>query len=371
MLALLLIFIRELTFVSSLALSREVVGFHISYLLFFYVLQIVAAPVQASISDFYSRRKGLAYGFLFVFIGHILLFLALWRGPFFLIISYVINGIFGNLTPIATASLLDVNFAKHPRISMGLVVGIVMLSFLTFYWARWFLNIDTIFWIMTSLCLIAALLSALWFKDPRDDDLKETSFSLWKEIRLIVEMLQKKWFFFAIKGYLLIMFIWYVLYYFRIEKLGPAQVLHAVTAFSIGYLGGVFAQMFAKNADRDVILFGLMFTIFITLLFGIYVLFGGTVFNTITLLNFLFAFYYGIMDPRIYSYFSVHQHKHKLGTIFGLVDSADNLGELSSIVIFAALPKMNIIFLTFFSVIVLLITYEIFSKSFQAHSKKG
>jgi len=369
MLALLLIFIRELTFVSSLALSREVDGFHISYLLLFYVLQIIAAPVQASISDFYSRKKGLAYGFLFVFIAHVFLFVALSKGTAFLLVSFIINGLFGNLTPIATASLLDVNFGKKSRISMGLVLGTSMVAYLSFYWARWYLNLEIIFWVMTTLCLLATFLSAFCFYDPRDADINETDFSLWKEIALIGEMIKKKWFFYSIKGYYLVYLIWYILYYYRIETLGPVDVIHAVTAFSLGYLGGVLAQMFVNNNDTEVISFGVMFSVFITLLFGIYILFGGKIFNTIVLLNFIFAFYYGVIDPRLYSYLSTHQHKHRLGTIFGLVESSDNLSELSSILIFTLLPKMNIVFLSFFSVVVLLIAYEVFNKSFKAHRK--
>ncbi len=369
MLCLVLIYIRELTFVASLALSREVVHFHISYLLLFYVLQIIAAPLQASFSDFYSRKKGLAYGFLFVFVGHLLLFLALKKGALFLLLSFAINGLFGNLTPIATAALLDVNFGKKPRVSMGLVVATVMLAFLSFYWARWYFSLEIIFWVMTALCLLASLLSALFFYDPRDDDARPKKFSVKDELFLIADMLKKKWFFLGIKGYYLVYFIWYILYYYRIETLDAVDVVHAVTAFSVGYLGGVAIQMFVNNNDQEVILFGVMFTVFITLLVGIYLLFGGKMLNTIILLNFVFAFYYGIFDPRLYSYFSYHQQKHRLGTIFGLVDSSDNLSELSSIAVFSLLPKMNIVFLTFFSVIVLLVTYEVFETSFRMHKK--
>ena len=115
MLLLFFIFVRDITFASTMALSKSITQYNEIYLLLFYFLQVIASPLQASFSDHSYRRKSLVFAFSIIFVGHLFLFISLKVGVLFLLICFVLNGFFGNVLPIAIASLMDMDYLKNTK----------------------------------------------------------------------------------------------------------------------------------------------------------------------------------------------------------------------------------------------------------------
>jgi MFS family permease len=358
MLLLFFIFVRDITFASTMALSKSITQYNEIYLLLFYFLQVIASPLQASFSDHSYRRKSLVFAFSIIFVGHLFLFISLKVGVLFLLICFVLNGFFGNVLPIAIASLMDMDYLKNTKKLMAFVTATLAVAWLGYVYGMMFFKLLPFFWITTGLCFVCIILAFYCFKDVRDKDRDQKPFSVALEVSEIFSFMKTKWFLFAIKGYFITELVYYTLFYYHILELDNSSLIFIATTYSIGYILGVFVIILLNRMSIiKGISIGLSLAV-VSIISLIIFTFNPNYMNNIILilLTTLFSFGYGIFDPCLYVHFGKNQLPHKRGKIFGIVDSADNCSEMFSTVILLFLQP-SLLFLRSMSIFFIVIAF--------------
>lgn len=332
MILLLLILIRDLTFASTISIAKLITSDHGKYIISFYALQIIAAPFQASYSDHSCRKKALVFSFLIIGIGHIFLYLSLYfKITFFLLICVIINGVFGNVFPIALAGLMDINYLKSPKKMMTLVMTALGIAWLAYEYGTILIGLIPFFWVTTAASFVCAILCYYFFEDKRDRDLEERKkMSLKKEFFDLIKVSKQRVFFLCIKSYFLTEIVYFGLFYYHLNQNVSSELI-IVTTYALGYIGGNiivnFSPLSLKNGS--ILGFSISFFSIVALLFS--PLYAHYKFSTIVYiaLETFFSLGYGIFDPCVYAFIGKREAVHKRGKVFGIVDSSDNLSELA------------------------------------------
>ena len=315
MILLFFILVRNIAYAATITVASDLTPFHEQFLLFFYLIQIFAAPLQASYSDHSCRRKSLAFAFIALTLAHLALFASIKFGILFFTLSLFLNGVFGNIIPISIAGLLDINFAGDGKKVMIFSMMTLAIAWLITPFGTAYFGIYPFFWGTTSIAFVCIFLALFAFKDKRDKDPNVKKFDLRRDLAGIRSILTKRWVFLLIKGYLFTEIIYYTLFYFDVTKLDTKQMLIVVSSYAIGYILGNLLNLFRNNTLFKDIQYGLSVSIFsilsmmllsfFTFTSSIYVLCG---------ISFLFSFGYGIMDPSIYTLVGKGQPAHTSGT---------------------------------------------------------
>jgi len=187
MLLLFFIIIRDLTFAATISLTKVIIPDYGKYIITFYGLQVIGAPFQAAHSDYFCRKKALIFAFLIVGIGHLFLYLSFsFKILIFLWLCLILNGLFGNVFPIALAGLMDINYLNNPKKTMTLAMTALGIGWLGYVYGTLFLGIVKFFWATTFCSFLCAVLCYFFFKDKRDFDGYSKKISLKKEFNELI-----------------------------------------------------------------------------------------------------------------------------------------------------------------------------------------
>ncbi len=329
MLLLFFILIRNLTFASTISIAELVTPSYGKYLIIFYTFQIICAPFQAAYSDHSSRKKTLSFAFFIITLGHLFLFISLYtKISIFLLICVIINGVCGNVFPVALAGLMDINFLNNPKKTMTLVMTSLGIAWLLYIYGTMLLGLVPFFWITTLSCFICMLLCIFFFKDSKDRDPDSHKLNIKREFFNLLKISRKRVFFLSLKCYFFTEIVYFGLFYYHLNNSLESPVM-IVTTYAIGYIIGNLIVNLAPISLRTGAILGFVIAIGSVLILTItpYLLPNFVSYSSIICLETLFSLGYGIFDPCIYSFIGERTPVHQRGKAFGLVDSADNLSE--------------------------------------------
>lgn len=289
----------------------------------FLSLQVVFAPLQAGLSDFYCRKGSIIFCLICITMSIFISSLYTYRKDL-LILSALLFGIAGNLIPISRAGLLDLIFPHHNfRFFIGLsTVAIAAGYCLSAIFFRLFPTYFILLLILIGL-VVGIAVAYFYFIDIKDTDslTAKIEFSLSQEVyALWNDFLKKPIFLLPLLTYFFIEVAFYEMF-FDYTATSPESFLYSVILMCLGYMVGAFILRTSTKDDEVWIRIGL-FCSFLSL-----VLFTCTPTDTTLYLRLiffiLFSMGYGLFIPCLFSLLSKHEPAHNQGKIYGLVDSFD------------------------------------------------
>jgi len=310
-----------------------------SSLFVFMILQFIAAPIQSAISDFWCRRKSLYIAMGSTVISSFLL-------SFFPYLVLIVKGLIGNVVPIARAGVADENLRDF-RSSIGLTTVAISLGYLIIRELSDLFGSRYLYLGVASLGLIT-LFFLYFYKDERDIEyrsprvLQNASLTIKIKASLVElyrDFLSKPFFFNSLLAYFFFEMAFYCLFLTNIE-LGIESFKHIPYLMVLGYFLGVILlwsytfTMKTKNGEGDkiYIVIGIVISLFALILFIFY--------KKLALVATIFAFGFGFFVPALFSRISYRRRtiegiiaSHEQGKIYGLIDSADSLAFILSILI--------------------------------------
>lgn len=353
----------------ELIIDRKSYKFNIlpSIMLF---IQVIAAPVQASISDYYCRKKSLIFSLIACSLSFLFLIFTQSSSSFALILLWIgvlLNGSLGNMAPIAWSALADIQ-GKNLRFSLGLTtlaypIGYMFLGTIKQIETQ---NFSTIHWIWRDvvppvLLLICSIgLIYKFYTDPKDKKAlrplnlmqitKLELIALYKELQLPSTRLGTlSYFFWALSQYnILIIF------------LESENYLLPLIFSMLGYPIGVFILGISrKTTDEKMIKSAYIITTSFLLLFFILETLISDTTNIISSVYFFYTIGNAFLTCSIFSLFSKERSFHKQGKGFGLIVSADSAGFLMAICSSSLFKYFNvdIYYIALFSLFVFLISW--------------
>lgn len=360
------VLIRDITYASTIATSELITKYNVQFILGFYLIQIIAAPFQAAYSDHSCRRKSLIFAFTIITISHGLLCLAVNYGVVYLILSLVLSGLLGNSVPICIAGLMDIDYLRNVKKLMVVFSITLAVAWIIYEYGLYLVGTFNFLIFTTACCFTCIFLAVFMFKDPRDKDPSPKRFNFSLELKGISNILRQRWLFLVVKGYLFTEIVYFTLFYYHVLESTKLMLLLVVTAYSVGYIIGTIITMYLNLSLYISVRTGLLSALLCVclLLLGSF-LKAGFVFFIV--LSGLLSLAYGIMDPCIYTFIGVNQPAHMRGKVFGVVDSTDNLSEMTTSIIFL-LVKPSISIMRVIAIILLILSYFYFKESFKKHS---
>jgi len=341
------------------------------------ILQMLTAPIQASISDYYLRKISLTIALMFSFIGLIFLSFSTSTGllsVIFLLIGLIINSCLGNTVPIAWSALADIQ-EKNLRFFLATstsayAIGYMLLAYLNK--AVPHSGIQTS-WLLQDIFMPLIIIGvAIWFawklNDPEDRKkaLEKTSANLPRPklteiIRLEANGLSKELrsacTCFGLSAYL----CWAASQYSSLILLVNSQKYsNSVIVMMIGYILGVIILRFCgKIRDEKIIRIAFIISLVSMVLF---LILNPFVVNNIRLLSgccFFYTLGNSFLTPSIFSLFSKEREIHDQGKGFGLIVSADSAGFLIGVIAEKVFNyfKIELEYVILFSLILFLISW--------------
>lgn len=289
----------------------------------FLSLQVVFAPLQAGLSDFYCRKRSLIFCLICITISICICTLYTYRKDL-LILAALVFGIAGNLIPISRAGLLDLIFPHHNfRFYIGLsTVAIASGYCISALLFRFFPNYFILLLILIGL-IAGIVLAYFYFIDIKDTDSlsPRMEFSLSQEVyALWNDFLKRPIFLLPLLSYFFIEVAFYEMF-FDYTATSPESFLYSVILMCLGYMVGAFILRSSAREDEVWIRIGLLCS-FLSL-----VLFTCTPTDISLFLRLiffvLFSMGYGLFIPCLFSLLSKQEPAHNQGKIYGLVDSFD------------------------------------------------
>lgn len=293
----------------------------INLFVLFLSLQVIFAPLQAGLSDFYCRKKSIIFCLFCITISICISSLYTHRVDL-LILASVLFGTAGNLIPISRAGLLDLIFPHHNfRFYIGLsTVAIALGYFLSAILFRILPNIAILIVIILGL-LLGIFVAYFYFIDIKDShpNIAKGEFSLSQEIyALWNDFLGKPIFFLALFTYFFLEVAFYEML-FDYTATTPESFLSSVILMCLGYITGAFIIKTSKHSDQRWIKRGL-FCSFSALILFTCIPIDRFLFLRLTFFV-IFALGYGLFIPCLFSLISKQEASHNQGKIYGLVDS--------------------------------------------------
>lgn len=295
----------------------------INLFVLFLSLQVIFAPLQAGLSDFYCRKKSIIFCLICITTSICISSLYNYRIDL-LILAALLFGIAGNLIPISRAGLLDLIFPNQNfRFYIGLSTVAIALGYC---FSAILFRILPGFVIL--LLIIAALIIGIFIAYFYFIDIKDTQpsrhkgeFSLSHEIdSLWNDFLKKPIFFLLFLTYFFLEVAFYEMF-FDYTATTPESFLSSVIVMCLGYIVGAFVIKTSIRSDERWVKRGL-FCSFLAL-----ALFTCIPIDRFLLLRLaffvLFSAGYGLSIPCLFSLLSKQEAAHSQGRIYGLVDSFD------------------------------------------------
>lgn len=343
----------------------------------FLFLQIVFSPIQAGISDFYGRKRGLivtlafsllSLVFVYFYDLHLLNYLPL------LVLLNLSKGVLGNTVPICWAAVGDLGNmeGRDLRFSFALAtasyaIGYLILIFLKKRFSD--INATLSLSILFLLILIICARSFFDLKDPRVNKIRKIK--MFPFIKLIcheilqdikdksIQMVLLTWISFEISIYI-------ILVYYADFSNYESSVIEVL--MMIGYLCGTYSiKFFPKVSDDKMIKIG--YTISVVSLLPYFALspFIEKIDSVLATCYFFHAIGNALLSPTMFSIISKLRSVHERGKTYGLAESADSVAFLLSGLTIIILKKFNqsiffLVCISFFTALVTLIPYRRFEK---------
>ncbi|MCB1106987.1 MAG: MFS transporter [Chlamydiia bacterium] len=338
------------------------------------LLQVVAAPIQAALSDLYCRKRSLIVSIVCSLLSLILLLLfnlkILYSIPVIIFLSFL-KGSVGNTIPLSLAAIADTQ-DKNYRFSFGLSTLAYTLAYLMMIFSVLYLSDALANGIIVIFYIIVLFLCITCFKDIRDRDFHSSRNSqhtsliklVSHELSLVVHDLKKPFFQHAIFAFLLweISVYCVLLLYVDFNKIDFRII--SITMM-VGYLFGIYLlKKFNDVSDSKMGKMGMFLGSLSLIPFYFHFL---TQFFKLTTQSFPFLVLAGcyffhsvgmaILPPTLFAMLAKGARQHEQGRIYGVMESVDTIAFLiSSISVmiynFANLKLIYIITLSFVTVVV-------------------
>ncbi|MGL4348023.1 MAG: MFS transporter [Chlamydiales bacterium] len=311
----------------------------INLFVLFLSLQVIFAPLQAGLSDFYCRKKSIIFCLICITTSICISSLYSYRVDL-LTLAALLFGIAGNLIPISRAGLLDLIFPHHNfRFYIGLSTVSIALGYCL---SAILFRILPTFSLL--LLIIVGLITGIFIAYFYFIDIKDTlpsrykgEFSLSKEIySLWSDFLKKPTFLLIFLTYFLLEIAFYEMF-FDYTATTPESFFSSIIVMCLGYIVGALFIKTSTCSDETWIKRGL-FCSFIAL-----ALFTCIPINRLVILRLtFFVIYsvgYGLFTPCLFSLLSKQEASHSQGRIYGIVDSFDAGALLISYLINGSFTK--------------------------------
>lgn len=293
----------------------------INLFVLFLSLQVIFAPLQAGLSDFYCRKKSIIFCLVCITTSVCISSFYTYRVDL-LLLAALLFGIAGNLIPISRAGLLDLIFPHHNfRFYIGLSTVAIALGYCFSAILFRILPSYVILILIILGLLIGIFIAHFYFIDIKDShpDIAKGAFSLSQEIyALWNDFLRKPIFLLALLTYFFLEVSFYEMF-FDYTATTPESFLSSVILMCLGYIAGAFTIKTSKRSDETWIKRGL-FCSFSALVFFTCIPIDRFLFLRLTFFV-LFSIGYGLFTPCLFSLISKQEASHSQGKIYGLVDS--------------------------------------------------
>ena len=157
-LLLLFIFVGELGLAAIVYLAGVFTDYPKAVFFAVYGLQFFASTIQGGMSDYFCRKKSLIVGFVAICLGQLFFLLAFKHG-YFLVLTVLLYGFLGNITPIARAALVDTGFKNDFRTSVGLSTIAIAVGWVAMMYAAYYLSPFFACSLVSFICFISVFLS--------------------------------------------------------------------------------------------------------------------------------------------------------------------------------------------------------------------
>jgi MFS family permease len=345
LLLLFIVFLGEAGLAQIIYLARGFIDKPVLVFFLLYILQLVFATFQGGISDYYCRRKSLIFGLGAILLGQLFFFMAFKWGLWCLVVTIVLYGVTGNITPIARAALMDTELKKDFRMSVGFSTIAIALGWIGMMIAAYFFQPVVVTWTVTILALVGMSAVVFWFRDPRDLKKLNEKFTLHHEFKRIGQVVKHRWFFYSLVGYFIAEVAFYQIFCFDEGNLANPDVRYVISTWVIGYCIGAVVQIFGVKDDRFGIMSGAyisLFSIFLLILFDLFHVEKSFI---VTVFNFLFAFGFGFFVPCLFAFAAKRFNPNLQGKMYGLIDATDALGILCGVGMILATGSYGLPFL--------------------------
>ncbi|MBS3905257.1 MAG: MFS transporter [Simkania sp.] len=322
------------------------------------ILQIVFATVQAGLSDYYSRKKSILFGFVIILISLCFFVLSYWKYKLFFISLFIVFlGVGGNVMPMALAALGDLTHAKNFRFILSIAIAAIALgSFgplhLDNYLSDSSAFILTVI-IVSSACILCSLLP------KKTTHSTSEKFSIKTECSTIYQkFLKNKTFLLALFGFFFVETSFYQIFLRDEAGTNHSFFRYIPIKFGIAYFIGTAALKYSRASDIKNVIRGFWIS-FISVGFLSILYFFGLVESWLVWISMIgamgYAYGYALFTPSLFSFVSKYHSSHDYGKIFGLIDSTDTLALISafSIINFTKHISINSIYLLSTSIIII------------------
>ena len=347
------------------------------------VLQIIAAPIQSTISDLYGRKKSLAISISFSLISLVGIFLYVHKVLYSIpIIIFIIiaKGAFGNTLPLSWAGIADTQ-NKNFRFSLGLSTAAIAGGYLLLTYIENLFGKKGSSSILMLLFIILLYFCVKHFKDVKD---RKTNFNnttannpnhlstnklsyIISEIRLLADEFKQRRTRMALSIFLLWQISFYSVHILDIDLHNPS--FSSLTATMMyGYLLGVFILKFTtKIEDLKMIKIGFYICAISVIPIFLMYFFINDRKSLILTCYFFYNLGTAFLPSSLFSILSKERKIHEQGKIYGLIDSTDTFAFLlSSILVLTynsfKISPIYIILFSFLTFIASWIPYEKFNR---------
>jgi hypothetical protein len=343
------------------------------------VIQICIAPIQASLSDLYCRKKSLIIALMASFVSILILMTSFTKvaSPILIFpLVIIIKGCFGNTLPIACAGIADTQ-KKNYRFSLALSTSTIGMSYFLLIVLNKMIGEKGSFFIILSILLFLVISTVLFFQDLRDKEHKglKNNKSIREDVKMIFnDFLNSRRFLLGIITFLLWEISFYSMHMLDVDM--HIKEFKDVTLWMVlGYLVGSLSLRFFDRSDKEMIKIGYIGSILSIIPIFVITPWLGY-FRIITLYSYAgYAFSAAYMAPSLFSTLSKERKPHEQGKIYGLIDSTDTMAFLltsTTIIIYSSL-ELGTMAMPIFSLIMLLlsgVTYAAFIKTEENPDKR-
>ena len=327
--------------------NSETLYIEISLFVGLLFLQILASPIQAGLSDFYGRKKGLVVTLSASFLSLVFLFLySSTLFPYFIILCIVnlIKGLFGNTIPIIWSAIGDTE-SKNERFFFAIAesayaVGYLLLLLMD---EAAHMNIYLVSLILVSILIIYSCIKK--FRDNKDEECKggvSIREHLIKEPRLVIKDLKDK----ILRSLFLAFTLWEISLYSILilyTDFRTKDVPYVAIFMMVGYILGSAALKFCERVkDTTLIKYGYIISIFSLMPYIVLAAFNIKVSYLLIAGYFFHAVGNAILCPTLLCLTSERSEPHQRGKRFGILDSCDTLAFLLASIIIIIYKKFDL-----------------------------
>lgn len=335
------------------------------------VLQILASPLQAALSDLYCRKKSLVVSLTFSFISLVLVYfytqMSLFLMPFLCLII-ALKGAFGNTIPLSFAAIADIRNRKV-RLSFGIATSPYTLGYFVLIFTNKLFSESESIILSIGIFAVLVFLCVSFFSDARDKTeqrnhvlrLDSTAVTaVKKEIISVIKGLGSYHIQMALTAYLLWEISLYSILLLYVDfNVGNFSSI-AIAMLSGALFAVFFLKIFEKTEDEKMIKWGYNFSALSLIPFFLLFPFLKD-FNFYLLGACYFVHTMGnvLLSAALFALLAKKTPPHECGKIYGLLESVDTIAFLvaSVFIMIYNIFDLNLIFLILFSYLTVAISW--------------